>query len=93
MSPMVKMGRKLSRKEKVEARTEEEDVYSCKYQEISDAGLRIPEEFISEMTEAFSLFDKAKFYAKENHSNKNWFQDKNGISPPRNLEETQQRRR
>ena len=37
---------------------DEKDDYSCDYQEVVEAGLKIPNDFISEMTEAFSLFDK-----------------------------------
>jgi len=39
---------------------DEKDDYSCDYQEVVEAGLKIPNDFISEMTEAFSLFDKDK---------------------------------
>ena len=60
MAPIVKIGRKLSRKEDVEDRNGESDSeeYATNYQDIVDAGLKIPEEFISEMIEAFTLFDK-----------------------------------
>ena len=60
VAPIVKMGRKLSRKEVAMPGEEvdEKDDYSCDYQEVVEAGLKIPNDFISEMTEAFSLFDK-----------------------------------
>ena len=44
------MKRKLSRKETVEKEVD--------YQEVLEAGLNVPGDFISEMSEAFSLFDK-----------------------------------
>ena len=55
MAPIVKMKRKLSRKETVE-----EGEYPCHYQEVMEAGLNVPGDFISEMSEAFTLFDKVK---------------------------------
>ena len=59
------MGRKLSRKEVAipgEEVEETDDDHSCDYQEVMEAGLKIPKDFISEMTEAFSLFDKVYLY-------------------------------
>jgi hypothetical protein len=55
VAPIVKMKRKLSRKETVEA-----GEYPCHYQEVLEAGLNVPGDFISEMSEAFTLFDKIK---------------------------------
>merc|ERR1711892_267808 len=60
VAPIVKIGRKLSRKENVEKESEEEeeDDYTSTYQEVMKAGVKIPVDFISEMIEAFRLFDK-----------------------------------
>eukprot|EP00090_Calanus_glacialis_P004737 TRINITY_DN13561_c0_g1_i1.p2 TRINITY_DN13561_c0_g1~~TRINITY_DN13561_c0_g1_i1.p2 ORF type:complete len:161 (-),score=52.00 TRINITY_DN13561_c0_g1_i1:1613-2056(-) len=60
VAPIVKIGRKLSRKEDLEKENDEGEVYSCDYQDIIDSDLKIPVDFISEMSEAFSLFDKDK---------------------------------
>jgi len=49
----------LSRKENVKEKLLDEDG-ACNYQEVIDAGLKIPEDFISEMSEAFTVFDKDK---------------------------------
>ena len=59
MAPIVKMKRKLSRKETVENEVEEVE-HPCHYQMVLEAGLNVPVDFISEMSEAFTLFDKVK---------------------------------
>merc|ERR1712106_684613 len=60
VAPIVKIGGKLSRKEGTEKNVEEKDIDTCDYQKIIDSGLKIPADFISEMSEAFALFDKDK---------------------------------
>ena len=60
MAPIVKIGRKLSRREKTEDDREEECVYDFNHQEVINTDLNIPADFISQMREAFSLFDKVE---------------------------------
>jgi hypothetical protein len=63
----VKIGRKLSRREQVESEPNEDDVNDdeCEYQEVINSDLDIPLDFISQMKEAFSTFDKVDPLAKE----------------------------
>ena len=64
VAPIVKIGRKLSRREQAESEPVEDDD-DCEYQEIINTGLDIPLDFISQMKEAFSTFDKVEPTAKE----------------------------
>jgi len=61
VAPIVKIGRKLSRREE---RTEEseviEDDHHFEYCEVIDTDLDIPLDFVSQMKEAFCAFDKDK---------------------------------
>ena len=59
VAPIVKIGRKLSRREQAESEPDEDDD-DCEYQEVINTGLDIPLDFISQMKEAFSTFDKVE---------------------------------
>ena len=59
VAPIVKIGRKLSRREQAESEPVEDDD-DCEYQEVINKDLPIPLDFISQMKEAFSTFDKVE---------------------------------
>merc|ERR1711915_847357 len=60
VAPIANISRKLSRKDRTQQDDKDDDIDSCYGTEDFDTSLNIPLEFVSQMKEAFHLFDKDK---------------------------------